>query len=277
MHYNAKTHIIIVPNWIHIKIMKDIILVKLGGSIITNKKIPYSARRANTLRLARELKSSKYPMILAHGSGSFGHTSAVKFGGKKGYKNVKGIAKVAFDAITINQIVMEILIKQGLPVVSLHPMSMILAKSGKTEALFFKPLEEALKQGLIPVVFGDVIWDKSWKSTIFSGETILSKIAVYLKKNGFKIKRIIQVGETNGVYDQNKKTVPLITRENWPNIKKFIFKLNSNDVTGGMMHKIDNALLVANLGIETLLINGNLRNELSRALNNKKNGGTLIK
>ena len=69
----------------------------------------------------------------------------------------------------------------------------------------------------------------------------------------------------------------MITRENWPNIKKFIFKLNSNDVTGGMMHKIDNALLVANLGIETLLINGNLRNELSRALNNKKNGGTLIK
>lgn len=257
--------------------MKDVVLVKLGGSIITNKKIPYFARKSVIARLARELKSSREPIILAHGSGSFGHTSAVKFGGKKGYKNIKGIAKVAFDAITINQIVMEILIKQGLPVVSLRPMSMMLAKSGKTEALFFKPLEEVLKQGLIPVVFGDVIWDKSWKSTIFSGETVLSKIAVYLKKNGFKIKRIIQVGETNGVYDQNKKTVPLITKKNWPNVKQFIFKLTTNDVTGGMLHKIEDSLEMASKGIESILINGKLKRELAKALLDKSVKGTLIK
>lgn len=257
--------------------MKNIILIKLGGSIITNKKVPYLARKDVITRLARELKTSKEAIILAHGSGSFGHTSAVKFGGKKGYKNIKGIAKVAFDAMSINQIVMDILIKQGLPVVSLRPMSMMLTKSGKTQAQFFKPLEEALKQGLIPVVFGDVIWDKNWKSTIYSGETILSKIALYLKKNGFKIKRIIQVGETFGVYDQEEKTTPLITKKNWPSVKKFIFKLNTNDVTGGMQHKIEDALKMTDLGIETLLINGRRKNELFNALLDKKVKGTLIK
>lgn len=257
--------------------MKDIILVKLGGSIITNKKVPYLARKTVIARLASELKVSRGIIILAHGSGSFGHTSAAKFGGKKGYKSIKGIAKVAFDAMTINQIVMDILIKQGLSAVSLRPMSMLLAKSGKTEALFFKPLEEAFKQGLIPVVFGDVIWDKNWKSTIYSGETILNKLAMHLKKKGFNVKRIIQVGETNGVYDQGKKTIPLITKKNWPSVKKFIFKLNTNDVTGGMTHKIEEALKMSKIGIKTLIINGNTKNEFKNALLNKKTGGTLIK
>src|SRR3989344_8694966 len=112
--------------------MKNITLIKLGGSVITDKDTPYKAKISVIRRLAKEIKGSGITsLVIAHGSGSFGHTSAVKFGGKKGYKNVKGIAKVAFDAITINQIVMEILIKQGLPVVSLRHMSMMLAKSGK--------------------------------------------------------------------------------------------------------------------------------------------------
>ena len=38
-------------------------------------------------------------------------------------------------------------------------------------------------QGLIPVIYGDVIWDKKWKSTIYSGETTLNKIGIYLTRN----------------------------------------------------------------------------------------------
>ncbi|MBI3984859.1 MAG: hypothetical protein HY344_02840 [Candidatus Levybacteria bacterium] len=257
--------------------MKDVILVKLGGSIITNKKIPYTARKAVIARLANELKASKCLLVIAHGSGSFGHTSAVKFGGKKGYKNIKGIAKVAFDAITINQIVMEILIKQGLPVVSLRPMSMMVAKSGKLNSQFFKPLQEVLKQGLIPVFFGDVIWDKNWKSTIYSGETVFNNITSFLRKNGFDIKRIIHVGETNGVYDQNQKTIQLINQKNWPDIKKYVFKLSVNDVTGGMMHKIEDSLIMASKGVESILINGKTKRELAKALLGKNVKGTLIK
>lgn len=257
--------------------MKDIILVKLGGSIITNKKIAYSARKSVIKRLARELKTSKATIILAHGSGSFGHTSAVKFGGKKGYKNKNGIAKVALDAISINKIVMDILIEEDIPAISLRPMSMIISNSGKTQSAFFKPIEQVIRQGLTPVVFGDVIWDQKWKSTIYSGEVILNKLAIHLQKKGFVIKRIIQVGETSGVYDDKKNTIPLITSKTWKEFKKFIFELKTKDVTGGMQHKVEDALKMANLGIETLLINGKTKNELSKALLNKKVKGTLIK
>ena len=257
--------------------MNNLILIKLGGSIITNKKIAYSARKSVIRRLAKELKKNHGGFILAHGSGSFGHTSAVKYGGKKGYKSKIGIAKVALDAMEINKIVMKILVDEGLPVVAFSPMSMILANAGEMTKSFFEPITIALDQGLIPVVYGDVVWDKTWNSTIFSGETILNKIAIYVISKGYKVSKIIQVGETNGVYDNNKMTIPLITKNSWLSVKKFIFKLKTNDVTGGMLHKIEHALEMADLNIETLLINGKIKNELLHAILGGKVEGTLIK
>lgn len=257
--------------------MNNLILIKLGGSIITNKKVAYSARRSVIRRLAKELKKNQSDLILAHGSGSFGHTSAVKYGGKKGYKSRIGIAKVALDAMEINRIVMKILVEEGLPVVAFSPMSMFLASAGEATENFLAPIIAAINQGLMPVVYGDVIWDKKWNSTIFSGETTLNIIARYIASNGYKISKVIEVGETDGVYDNNEKTIPLITKSNWPDIKKFIFKLKTKDVTGGMMHKIEESLAMTDLKIETWLINGKKNNELSHAILGKKVDGTLIK
>jgi len=259
------------------ELKNQLILIKLGGSIITDKKIPYTAKISVIKRLAKELRTINKNIILAHGSGSFGHTSAAKYGGKKGYKNLNGIAKVARDAMEINRIVMDILVKEGLPAVSFRPMSMILTNEGKIENSFFESIEVAFNQGLIPVVYGDVIWDKKWKSTIYSGETILNRIGIYMKNKGFTIDKIIQVGETNGVYDGKKNTIPVITRKTWPSFKKFVFGLKVNDVTGGMQHKVEDALEMADLGIKTLLIKGTIKNELSNALLGKKVEGTLIK
>lgn len=256
---------------------KDIILVKLGGSVITDKGTPYFAKLNVIKRLAQELRACKCSLLVAHGSGSFGHTSAAKFGGKKGYKKEIGIAKVAGDAMEINRVVMDILLDEGLPVISFRPMSMILANNGKTEDQMFKILEEALKQGLIPVVYGDVILDKSWKTTIYSGETTLNQIALYLKKKGFKLKKIIEAGETDGVYDDKKETIAEISNASWSKNKKFMFKLNTRDVTGGMEHKIEEALKIAKAGVETLIINGNTANSLKNALLDKTVKGTIVR
>jgi isopentenyl phosphate kinase len=257
--------------------MKKITLVKLGGSIITDKQTAYLARLDVIRRLAKELKCCPDSLIIAHGSGSFGHVSAVKFGGKKGYKSKEGFAKVALDAMEINQIVMNSLVGQKIPAVSFKPMSMIVASSGKMDSSFFEPVNQALLQGFIPVVYGDGILDRQWKSTIFSGETTLSKIGMYFKDQGYTINKIIEVGETDGVYDDKKQTIKTISKTSWPKIKQFIFSSNRSDVTGGMEHKIEEALRMAKVGIETIIINGNRKNELQKALLNKQVKGTVIK
>jgi isopentenyl phosphate kinase len=256
---------------------RSITLIKLGGSVITDKSVPYRAKLSVIKRLAREIKSSGLTsLIIAHGSGSFGHTSAQKYGGKKGYKDKWGIAKVARDAMEINRIVMDVFIEMGLPAISLRPMGMMLTNGGKLKNNLFDVVEETINQGLIPVVYGDVIWDKKWKSTIYSGETTLNEISLYLLKKGYKISKIIQAGETAGVYDLKGKTISLINKVNWNEIKKYLFENKRTDVTGGMEHKIKNALDIAKNGINTVLINGNIINELSKALLGKTVKGTTI-
>ncbi len=140
----------------------------------------------------------------------------------------------------------------------------------------FDIIVEVLNQGLMPVGYGDVIWDKEWKSTIYSGEKTLNEIGIYLTERGFNVDRIIQVGETNGVYDHRGRTIASINKKNWKSIKQYIFSSKNADVTGGMRHKIENALSIASKGIRTWIINGLIRDELSRTLNGKTIRGTVI-
>ena len=52
------------------------ILIKLGGSIITNKETPLSARRKTIDRILNQIKHIKEPKILVHGGGSSGDRTA---------------------------------------------------------------------------------------------------------------------------------------------------------------------------------------------------------
>ena len=59
--------------------MKPVVLVKLGGSLITRKDRPDTARREVIARLAAEIAEA-WPrvagsLVLGHGSGSFGQTN----------------------------------------------------------------------------------------------------------------------------------------------------------------------------------------------------------
>jgi isopentenyl phosphate kinase len=257
--------------------MKPIILIKLGGSSITDKSTPYKPRKNVIRRLANEIKEAgnKNSLIISHGSGSFGHTSAIKFGGIHGYKSKIGIATVSADAARINQIVTDIFIGEGLPVVSLSPMSMIISKKGKIDSNFFQVMEEVLMQGLIPLVYGDVIWDKSWQSTIFSGEKTLSEIAMYLMSRKYKVSKVIEVGETAGVYDKNGKTVNIINSRDFNRVGISFTKNGKIDVTGGMKHKVETALDLASKGISTIIVSDRLGN-LKKALNGQRIEGTTI-
>jgi isopentenyl phosphate kinase len=258
-------------------LMKKVFIVKLGGSLITNKRKPYTARRAVIQRLAEEIKKIKGPFIIAHGVGSFAHTSAKKYGGMDGYSNRQGIAKVAFDVMEIHHIVMEIFIKNKLPVIGFSPRSFLLTKEKKLYKTFFDPLFYSLEQGLIPVVYGDVIWDSVTKTTIFSGERTMLEACIFLQKQGYKISKVVQLSDVDGVLDNNKKIITEITKNNWKIIKPVIINNKKQDVTGGMAHKVENALAMTQYGIQTWIVNGNSKEKLSVLLNSKKVTCTVVR
>jgi isopentenyl phosphate kinase len=255
---------------------QKIFCLKIGGSVITDKSVPYKAKK-NTIRaIAKTLSLIKSPMVISHGVGSFAHTSAKKYGGGKGYKSRWGIAKVARDAQEINHILMDIFLDVGLPVISFSPRNLLLTDKGKVEKLFFDPLCETLKQHLIPVIHGDVIWDTTQNTTIFSGETSLHLLAQYLQRNGYTISTIIQLSDVDGVLDSEKNIIPEITHANWHELKHNIHELSVADVSGGMGHKVEEALLMTTYGVDTLLLNGN-NASLEAFFAGKQIQGTVIR
>ena len=255
---------------------KELTIIKLGGSVITNKNRPYVARKKVIQRLAREIQKAHMSVLIVHGSGSFGHTSASKYGGIHGYTNKWGIAKVARDAMAINAIVRDVFLDEQLPVISLSPMSMIISKEGVLYDSFFYPIKHVLNQNLIPLLYGDGIWDEEWNSTIFSGERVITELIPFLLSQHFVIKKVIEVGNTNGVYDLTGKTIPVITENTLIYQLESIKGSFSKDVTGGMQHKVQEALKQSKIGVQTQIINGEIPGELLCCLQGKLTKGTTI-
>lgn len=256
---------------------QNVVCLKIGGSVITDKSIPYKVNKAVIRSIAKSLKDSETPILIGHGSGSFAHTSAKIYGGKHGYEDRWGIAKVFRDAQAINSIVMDIFIEEGLPVISFSPRSFMIARDGLFDASFFQPIDQALQQGLIPVVYGDVILDEKQKTTIFSGETTLNLLCRHLQRTNIPVSKIIQLCNVDGVINDRNEVIPEITKDIWHEVKEYIHTMNVTDVTGGMEHKIEDALAMTKYGIETWLMNGNRPHNIVKAIHGKPKEGTVIR
>ncbi len=252
---------------------KRLVLLKLGGSLITDKNRPFTAKREVIIRLGKEIKSamSKFAgkLIIAHGSGSFGHPVAEKYkiaDGIKQRNSIKGIPWVADAAVRINRIVMEDLLKAELPVMSFAPSSLVIANNRQPANNFVGPISQSLKWGLIPVLYGDIVFDQKRGWCIFSSEKILGILARAFLKSFTHIK-VFYGGDTDGVYDENGKTIKVITPESFVKLRRKIKGSTAADVTGGMLHKVREAVnLASDIGLETLIFSGKVKGRLERAL-----------
>ncbi|MCX6724614.1 MAG: isopentenyl phosphate kinase [Candidatus Shapirobacteria bacterium] len=257
--------------------MERLILIKLGGSLITDKTKPLTAKVGIIKRLGKEIKEAK--IMIGHGSGSFGHIVAAKYKTQDGIfnkKGVNGLTLVADVAIQINRIVIQNFLKVGLPVFSLAPASFLTAENKNLKKSFIKPFYHLLKIGLIPVIYGDVILDQKRGCCIFSAEKTLNILARNFQRE-FKILRIIHCGNTDGVYNVNGQTIPVITKKSFQKFQKAIGKSSAIDVTGGMMHKVKESLEISPLGIHSFIINGGKPGNLKKAILGEGVKGTLIK
>lgn len=265
--------------------MKNLILIKLGGSVITDKIKDSTVREDVIKRLAKEIKFAQTRIgkdtvfTIGHGAGSFAHVPAKKYQTKEGLINrnsLFGMCVTGDSAKKLNAIVIKNFLEIGLSAFSFSPASFLISDAKVCLKSYFDPLNKALHIGVIPVIYGDVIIDKTIGCTIFSTEKILSIIAQKLRKD-YEIK-IIYVTDVDGVYDKNGKTIPHISDKNFGQIKTGIIGAKGADVTGGMLHKVEESLkLFKKTGIETTIINGNVPGNLRKAILNRKVVSTTIK
>ncbi len=259
-----------------------IVLVKIGGSLITDKSKPFTLSERALDIICEEIKKAQglgKQLIVGHGAGSFGHVPAKKYQTHKGIvsdESYRGLVEVADVAAQLNRIVLKKLLEKGVNAVSVSPLTMMTAENFKLKTLTIKSIEQLLRLNLLPVVYGDVILDTKAGCTVYSTEKVLGHLALRLKQKGYTVERIIHCGQTNGVYSAEGQTIPIITPKNIETYRSIVSGSSGTDVTGGMEHKVEETLLLAQKGIPGLIIDGIEHGSLSRAIAGDDVQGTRI-
>lgn len=263
------------------EVFNEITLVKIGGSVITEKSKPFTAIKEVIDRLSSEIcsarKLSGYKIILGNGGGSFPHVFAEKFHVQKGIVGgggSKGFSLVQNSAGNLNRIVVDSLISHGEDAVSISPSSCVLAESSRIKSWDMEIIKKMLAINLLPVIYGDVVIDIKQGFSIVSTEELLFYLA-----NRLKVKRVIIGTNVDGVidYSTNKK-YDIISTSDRPWIMNFIKGSDTIDVTGGMKSKVDVLLRLAeNKGIESEIINALKPGLLECAIKGQKGLGTIIR
>lgn len=265
--------------------IKTAILLKLGGSVITDKNSKNTLRKDVLGQLVGEIYKfrSENPgqfLIVGHGQGSFAHFPAKQYQTKAGFVSSDsrfGMAITQFTVGQLHQLVLAEMLRQKLPAVSFRVNSSAIARNSKQTFLAGEVLLENLNQGLLPVTSGDVLVDSLKGCTVWSTEIILEEIARFLLNHDLKVSRIVHVTDVAGVIDGNGKTIPEISPDDVGKVKNNIVASNKTDVTGGMWHKIESCLGVSGVGIESVIITGLVKNNLYNCLSGKNFIGTTIK
>ena len=258
-------------------------VVKLGGSLITDKERPSTARRDVIRRLARELAAARArlaePLLVSHGSGSFGHAAAARHdlrGGVRDPAQLPGVAETQDQAHRLHRIVMAELLDAGLDAFSLAPSSFLVADDGVPVEVHLEPLLRALAIGLVPVVFGDVVMDRRRGASICSTETVLMALQPRLAAAGRPVATVLWMGAPPGVLDAEGKTVPAITPRNLDAVLAAASGAAGTDVTGGMRHRVETAWRLAGQGVVSHILDGREAGALERALAGDAVTGTVV-
>lgn len=219
----------------------ELIFVKLGGSLITDKTRPETPRPDVIARLADEVRQAldtrpDLSLLLGHGSGSFGHWLGSRYGTRDGVRGREawvGYAQVAATATRLNRLVTDVFLDAGVPVLALQPSASARCRDGVLVSLDTVPIRRALEEKLVPLIRGDVALDEIRGGTIVSTEEIMAYLT-----SGLRPRRILLLGETTGVYGPEGAVIPYITPGNIEAVDGSLGGSRGMDVTGGMVSKV---------------------------------------
>lgn len=223
--------------------MKTVFL-KLGGSLITDKDKPFTPRNEIIRSIGRQIKNARAAdqsmrLLIGHGSGSFGHAAAKATGYTEGDRNSfdpRGFQTIWMAAQNLNRIILDEFDQLGLPVISFAPSSAVISSGKRIEAWNITPIQSALDHNLLPIVFGDAIFDRDYGGVILSTEDLFLHLVDKLNPDF-----ILLAGKEKGVWADFPNKGELITEISSVNFSNFHSSINASqsiDVTGGMVKKV---------------------------------------
>ncbi len=247
-------------------------ILKIGGSVITDKGTASAAKKDEIDRISQEIAAFKkevnLPLILVHGAGSFGHPQAIEHL-SKGF-NANGVYHTHTSVKELNSMVVDSLNKAGLNALPVHPLSSCLLENGNIVEFQTAQIKLMLERDIVPVLHGDVVMDRVLGAAVLSGDKLVPYLAAVTAASG-----IGAGSNVDGVLDEKGEVIKKITPHSFVDMKKNIMGAKAPDVTGGMLGKVSELVELSKKGISSRIFNAAKKNTVSKFLYGE-DVGTLI-
>jgi isopentenyl phosphate kinase len=255
------------------------LLVKLGGSVITVKSKYRTLRGPDLSRLAREIAAGAGPdTVVVHGAGSYGHILAAKHrldAGAQDPDQLAAVAQVQRDVRALDLKVLDALLRARLRPVAVPPSLVMRYHDGRLASFDVGPFRDYLMRELLPVSFGDVVLDTKRRFSIASGDDVILELAKL-----FRPDRVLFVADVDGVYTADPKRDKAARRLDVIDAAALDTVALTNeagqDVTGGLRRKLERMLVIAKHAREVRIINGLARGRLEAAVKGQDVVGTRV-
>jgi len=252
--------------------LNNLVIVKLGGSVITHKdSSPPAVNENNISRIAHELRSHDGELIVVFGGGAHGHQAAHKYGfGSDSTTQgllLEGVSPIRHNMTVLSLAVEQVLNREGAHAVVLAPFTMVTLQNRKIATFPTEMIQRTLDSGLVAVTHGDVCFDSMLGASILSGDTI----AVYLAKE-MRAKALYIGTDVDGVLEDDPRINPnanhidVIDTSKWNAIIARTGPSSATDVTGGMKKKLNEISTLSGLDIDIAVFNLGVSNRLSSLL-----------
>jgi isopentenyl-diphosphate delta-isomerase len=254
---------------------EDVILIKLGGSLLTDKKEPFSLREQVCKNIINQIVNAQKKLILVHGGGSFGHPLAEKYKINQGINDqindqLIGLAKTHEAMTQLNSFVVNEFLKHDYPTIPLQPSSIFIKNTGELSLINSGVVKSLLDLNIMPVLYGDILIESDNNFRILSGDEIILKLCENL--SDLSIKKVIFAMDKDGLFirksheDKSYKLADKLSLGELDNICLANLNDKKIDVTGGINKKLDNIKKICQLGIPVQVINGLKENFIQKSL-----------
>lgn len=200
--------------------MPSVAVVKFGGAVLTDKRqrgVVDARGLADCARVARLARDAGASLIIAHGAGSFGHAEAKACGCARGgdlrdAAFALGVDGTRAKVLELNRLVVDALRDAGVNARGMTPWREGWRTrgpgrpetSGRDEG---RAVLDAVRDGVVPVIHGDVVEDVAQGTSVLSADTIVEMCAKWaMEEWPDECPRVVFCSDVFGVYDSPPTT-----------------------------------------------------------------------